>query len=258
MNFDKSLININKDPKDIKIVVAMSGGVDSSVVAVMLKKFGYQVIGITLQLYDHGEILKKKNACCAGTDIYDAKKVANQHNFPHYTLNYQNNFKEHVIDDFVNSYLEGSTPIPCVKCNQSVKFGDLLKVAKDLKVDAMATGHYVQRKINQYFQPELHKAIDATKDQSYFLFSTTNEQLDFLRFPLGGFYKEYTRQLAQEFGLEIANKPDSQDICFVPNNDYAQVIRKYRPDSFKIGNIIHIKTQEILVTKLIFLIVLNL
>ena len=240
------IININKNPCDTKIVVAMSGGVDSSVVAVLLKKLGYQVIGITLQLYDHGESLKKKNACCAGADIYDAKTVAEKYNFPHYVLNYQSNFKESVIDNFVSSYLEGETPIPCVKCNQSVKFRDLLKVAHDLGADAMATGHYVQRKISSSNNPELHVAFDKSKDQSYFLFATTPLQLDFLRFPLGGFSKDYTRKLANEFGLAIANKPDSQDICFVPNGDYAEVIKKYRPNSFKIGDIIHCQTKKIL------------
>jgi tRNA-specific 2-thiouridylase len=245
MNFHHKSIILNKDPKDCKVVVAMSGGVDSSVVAVMLKKFGYQVIGITLQLYDHGESLKKKNACCAGTDIYDAKKVAEKHDFPHYVLNYQNNFKESVIDDFVDTYLQGQTPIPCVKCNQTVKFRDLMQVAFDLNADCMATGHYVQRKfINNSAQ--LHKAIDNSKDQSYFLFTTTQAQLDFLRFPLGEFTKEQTRKLAEEFGLEIANKPDSQDICFVPSGDYAQVIKKYRPESLKIGEIIHINTGKVL------------
>lgn len=245
MNFNYNSIISNKDPKDCKIVVAMSGGVDSSVVAVMLKKLGYQVIGITLQLYDHGESLKKKNACCAGTDIYDAKKVAEKHDFPHYVLNYQNNFKESVIDDFVETYLQGQTPIPCVKCNQTVKFRDLMQVALDLKADCMATGHYVQRKVDRDIA-QLHKAVDDSKDQSYFLFTTTQSQLNFLRFPLGEFSKDQTRKLAQEFNLEIANKPDSQDICFVPGGDYAQVIRKYRPESFKIGDLVHINTGKVL------------
>jgi tRNA-specific 2-thiouridylase len=242
------IIAINKKPADTKIVVAMSGGVASSVVAVLLKKLGYQVIGITLQLYDHGEALKKKNACCAGTDIYDAKIVAEKFDFPHFVLNYQNNFKESVIDNFVSSYLEGQTPIPCVKCNQTVKFHDLLKVAHDLGADAMATGHYVQRKISAENIAEMHKAFDDSKDQSYFLFATTRPQLDFLRFPLGGFTKEFTRKLATEYGLEIANKPDSQDICFVPNGDYVEVIKKYRPDSFKVGDIIHYASKKILGT----------
>ncbi|MBM5781914.1 MAG: tRNA 2-thiouridine(34) synthase MnmA [Pelagibacterales bacterium] len=221
----------------------MSGGVDSSVVACLLKEQGYKVIGITLQLYDHGEALKKKNACCAGTDIYDAKRVAEKHNFPHYILNYQNLFKESVIDDFADSYLQGETPIPCVKCNQSVKFRDLLKVAHDLGADAMATGHYVRR-IDTINGSELHKAIDDDKDQSYFLFATTREQLDFLQFPLGSNTKEQTRKEAERLGLEVANKPDSQDICFVPNGNYAEVIRKHRPTAFREGDFIHIETGK--------------
>lgn len=241
-----NLPNFNKAKKDTKIVVAMSGGVDSSVVACLLHEQGYQVIGITLQLYDIGEALKKKNACCAGVDIYDAKKVAEKFGFPHYVLNYQNLFQESVIDDFVETYLAGETPIPCVKCNQSVKFRDLLKVAKDLGADGMATGHYVQRKIDKNGKSQLHKAIDADKDQSYFLFATTQEQLDFLLFPLGGNNKEQTRKEAQRLGLQVADKPDSQDICFVPNGNYADVIRKHRPSAFKKGNLIHIKTGKIL------------
>ena len=236
-------LGINKAKKDTKIVVAMSGGVDSSVVACLLKEEGYDVIGITLQLYDVGETLKKKKACCAGIDIYDAKNVAEKFNFPHYILNYQNLFKESVIDDFADTYLQGETPIPCVKCNQSVKFRDLLKVAKDLGADALATGHYVQRKIENG-QAKLLKAIDETKDQSYFLFATTQEQLDFIRFPLGGKKKEETRKEAERLGLEIANNPDSQDICFVPDGDYAKVIATHRPSAFKEGDFIHIKTKE--------------
>jgi tRNA-specific 2-thiouridylase len=237
-------LGFNKKESETRVVVAMSGGVDSSVVACQLKEQGYDVIGITLQLYDIGDALKKKNACCAGVDIYDAKKVAAKFNFPHYVLNYQNLFKESVIDDFADSYLQGETPIPCVKCNQSVKFKDLLQVAKDLDADCMATGHYVQRKLSETNIPQLHKAIDEDKDQSYFLFATTFKQLDFLRFPLGNNNKEFTRQEAQRFGLEIANKPDSQDICFVPNGDYASVIKKYRPQAFKKGDFLHIKTQK--------------
>lgn len=239
----KEDINFNKPKKDTRIVVAMSGGVDSSVVACLLKEQGFDVIGITLQLFDYGESTKKSNTCCAGADIYDAKEVAQKFDFPHYVLNYENLFKDSVIDNFTETYLQGETPIPCIECNKSVKFRDLFKVAKDLNADALATGHYVQR-IEKNGQSELHKAVDSSKDQSYFLFSTTKDQLDFLRFPLGGNSKEFTRQEAKRLGLEIADKPDSQDICFVPNGDYGEVIRKYKPSAFKKGDFIHITTKE--------------
>ncbi len=232
-------LGINKAPADTRVVVAMSGGVDSSVVAAMLKDEGYEVIGITLQLYDHGAALAKKGACCAGQDIHDARKVAEKINIPHYVLNYENKFKEAVMDDFVNSYLNGETPIPCVKCNQSVKFRDLLGMAHDLGADVMATGHYVQREMGKD-GAELHRAADPDKDQSYFLFATTREQLDFLRFPLGGFRKEHTRALAAKYDLPVFAKPDSQDICFVPGGDYAKVIEKLRPGACDAGDIVHI------------------
>lgn len=234
-------LGFDKPPSETRVVVAMSGGVDSSVVASLLHEQGYDVIGVTLQLYDHGAALAKKGACCAGQDIYDAARVASTRGFPHYVLDYESKFREQVIDDFVATYMQGATPIPCVRCNQSVKFRDLLKVARDLNADCMATGHYVQRVINpDTGAPELHRAVDATKDQSYFLFATTAEQLDFLRFPLGGWTKDVTRAHATRLGLLTADKPDSQDICFVPNGDYASVVTKIKPEAARAGNIVHI------------------
>ena len=232
-------LGFDKPESQTRIVVAMSGGVDSSVVAAMLKDEGYDVIGITLQLYDHGAAVNKKGACCAGMDIQDARRVAESIGIPHYVLNYENRFKQSVIDEFVDSYMQGETPIPCVRCNQSVKFKDLLSTARDLGANAMATGHYVQRVMGKS-GAELHRAADAGKDQSYFLFATTQEQLDFLRFPLGGMDKTQTRALAAKYNLVVQDKPDSQDICFVPTGNYASVIEKYRPGALDPGEIVHI------------------
>ncbi|MBL8638588.1 MAG: tRNA 2-thiouridine(34) synthase MnmA [Alphaproteobacteria bacterium] len=240
MGSDLNSLGFAKAPQDTRVVVAMSGGVDSSVTAALLQEEGYDVVGITLQLYDHGEAIAKKGACCAGQDIYDAKRVAEERGFPHYILNYQNNFRQSVIDDFVATYLKGQTPIPCVRCNQSVKFHDLLQVARDLNADCMATGHYVQRVVNAAGHAELRRAVDLSKDQSYFLFATTPEQLDFLRFPLGGWNKEVTRSHANRLGLLNAGKPDSQDICFVPNGDYASVVKKIAPEAGRRGEIVHL------------------
>lgn len=226
-----------KPPAQTRVVVAMSGGVDSSVVAAKLKAEGYDVIGVTLQLYDHGAALAKKGACCAGQDIHDARRVAERMGFPHYVLDYENKFRESVIDEFADAYLAGATPVPCIRCNERVKFRDLLNTARDLDADCMATGHYIQRKTGA--KAELHMAADPIRDQSYFLFSTTQEQLDFLRFPLGHLpSKAETRALAAEYGLIVADKPDSQDICFVPNGDYASVIEKLRPGAADPGEIV--------------------
>ena len=240
MTQELNSLGIAKAPKDTRVVVAMSGGVDSSVTAALLHEEGYDVVGVTLQLYDYGKAVERKGACCAGQDIYDAKRVAEEKGFPHYVLNYEDNFKDSVMNDFVDSYMKGETPIPCVRCNQTVKFRDLLKVAHDLGADCMATGHYIRREINEKTgKAELHRAVDNGKDQSYFLFATTQEQLDFLRFPLGGWEKDITRQHAERLGLLVCNKPDSQDICFVPNGDYASVVKKIRPDAEVKGNIVH-------------------
>jgi tRNA-specific 2-thiouridylase len=227
-----------KPPAQTRVVVAMSGGVDSSVVAAQLAEEGYDVIGVTLQLYDHGAALAKKGACCAGQDIHDARRVAEEMGFPHYVLDYENTFREAVIDEFADAYLGGATPVPCIRCNERVKFKDLLETAKDLDADCMATGHYIQRKIGAQ-GPELHSAADPNRDQSYFLFSTTPEQLSYLRFPLGHLpSKDATRELAAKYGLAVADKPDSQDICFVPNGDYASVIEKLRPGAADPGDIV--------------------
>jgi tRNA-uridine 2-sulfurtransferase len=231
-------LGIAKSAHETRVVVAMSGGVDSSVVAAMLAEEGYDVVGVTLQLYDHGAALAKKGACCAGRDIHDARRVAETMGFPHYVLDYENTFKAAVIDEFADSYLAGATPVPCIRCNERVKFKDLLNTARDLDADCMATGHYIQRKMG-LVGPELHRAADAARDQSYFLFSTKPEQLEYLRFPLGHLQsKAETRALATRYGLPVADKPDSQDICFVPNGNYAAVIEKLRPGAAEPGDIV--------------------
>lgn len=223
--------------KGARVAVAMSGGVDSSVAAALLVEQGYDVLGITLQLYDHGEFVAKKGACCAGQDIYDARTVADKLGFPHYVLDFENAFSQNVIEDFANSYLRGETPLPCVRCNQRVKFRDLLSIAKDLGAACLVTGHYVQRLVLNA-KAELHCGADPIRDQSYFLFATTQEQLDYLRFPLGHMDKFTTRAHAQRFGLKVHDKPDSQDICFVPNGNYASVVTKMRPGALDPGDIV--------------------
>ncbi|HAO34979.1 MULTISPECIES: tRNA 2-thiouridine(34) synthase MnmA [unclassified Hyphomonas] len=228
-----------KPPAETRVVAAMSGGVDSSVVAAMLKAQGYDVIGITLQLYDHGAAIEKKGACCAGQDIHDARNVSDQIGIPHYVLDYESKFREQVMEDFADTYLAGSTPIPCIRCNQTVKFSDLLKTARDLGADCLATGHYIRRTDGDD-GPELHRAADASRDQSYFLFATTAEQLDYLRFPLGDLPKTQVRELADQFNLPVASKPDSQDICFVPEGSYATVVEKLRPGAGRGGDIEHL------------------
>ncbi|MCC5966743.1 MAG: tRNA 2-thiouridine(34) synthase MnmA [Natronohydrobacter sp.] len=243
MPYDTPLnsLGIAKPPAETRVVVAMSGGVDSSVVAAELAREGYDVVGVTLQLYDHGAALAKKGACCAGRDIHDARRVAEEMGFPHYVLDYESHFRESVIDEFADAYLAGATPVPCIRCNERVKFRDLLETARDLGADCMATGHYIQRKVGPA-GAELHRAADPVRDQSYFLFSTTREQLEFLRFPLGHLAtKAETRALAAQHGLSVADKPDSQDICFVPDGDYARVIEKLRPGAADPGEIVDLE-----------------
>ena len=237
-------LGINKNPKDTKVIVAMSGGVDSSVVAGLMKQEGYDVTGITLKLYNDTKKSKEGRQCCAGQDILDAKRVSNQLNIKHEILYYQKKFKNEVIDSFIDSYVGGETPIPCVQCNQTVKFRDLFEYSKNLKADALVTGHYVTR-IQSKAKANMYRAKDLIRDQSYFLFSTTQDQLNFLRFPLGEIEKTETRNIAIELNLNVADKPDSQDICFVPNGDYSSVIKKFRPQSFMRGDILDMTGKKL-------------
>ena len=237
-------LGINKSKRETRVVVAMSGGVDSSVVAALMKQEGYDVTGITLKLYDDTKQSKEGRQCCAGQDILDAKRVSENININHKILFYQKKFKTEVIDSFIDSYAAGETPIPCVQCNQTVKFRDLFKYAKELKADALVTGHYVTR-IQANGHANMYRAKDQNRDQSYFLFSTTQEQLDYLRFPLGEIDKSETRSIAEKLKLNVATKPDSQDICFVPNGDYASVIKKFKPESFKSGKILDLQGKQL-------------
>ncbi|GGE89744.1 tRNA 2-thiouridine(34) synthase MnmA [Sphingomonas prati] len=229
---------LGDDLRGRRIVVAMSGGVDSSVVAALAKASGAETIGVTLQLYDHGAAVKRAGACCAGQDIRDARAVADRLGIAHYVFDYESRFRDGVIADFADEYARGRTPIPCVRCNQGVKFTDLFGIARELGADCLATGHYVQRVVGAGGQAELHRAIDPARDQSYFLFATTQDQLDYLRFPLGGMPKAQVRAIAADNGLAVAMKPDSQDICFVPDGDYAGIVKRLRPETAEPGDIV--------------------
>jgi tRNA-specific 2-thiouridylase len=234
--------DLSMPPRQARIVVAMSGGVDSSVAAALAAETGAEVIGVTLQLYDHGEAVRRSGSCCAGQDIYDAKQVADRLGFAHYVLDYESRFRSGVIDRFVDEYAEGRTPVPCSLCNQGVKFTDLIAFARELGADCLATGHYVRRVVNDG-RDELHKGADPRRDQSYFLYGTTREQLDFLRFPLGDLPKDEVRRIAAKLELEVAAKPDSQDICFVPDGDYAGLVKRLRPETEAPGEIVDLKGQ---------------